>query len=118
MTRAASWVSYMNDSKGQRVFDFLSDIFLIEYGQVKLLSDNKHYQIVLDTMSENRQYTGDYISGPIKLREIEYMMIPLPKSCKEDYFCKQLDSIGRFEYEVKKSDIYIYGYRSTKKYQC
>lgn len=54
MTRAASWVSYMNDSKGQRVFDFLSDTFLIEYGQVKLLSDNKHYQIVLDTMSENR----------------------------------------------------------------
>ncbi|MBC1992431.1 hypothetical protein HCJ75_10335 [Listeria welshimeri] len=41
MTRAASWVSYMNDSKWQRVFDFLSDTFLIEYGQVKLLSDNK-----------------------------------------------------------------------------
>ncbi|MGY3779489.1 DUF6678 family protein [Isobaculum melis] len=115
MTSKASLISDMNDSKWQRIFDFLADTFLIEYGQVKLLSDSNHYHIALDTMDEHRQYTEDYISGPIKLSEIEYLMIPLPKSCKENEFCEQLDSIGRFKYKIEESNVYIYGYHVIKK---
>lgn len=91
----------------------------------KFLGDNKN-PVLAKTLTEEQllvirledsfgdgRYTADYIAGPIRTKEIEYIIIPF-HSKDNLYKTKELiDSLGKYEYDVDEVErtITLFGYR-------
>lgn len=117
VTRTASKKgSYMSDTKWAKL------LYAIWNSECKIFEDN----VLAKTLTEEQllvirledsfgdgRYTADYIAGPIRTKEIEYIIIPF-HSKDNLYKTKELiDSLGKYEYDVDEAErtITLFGYR-------
>ena len=108
-----TYISCMNDSKWERLFDFLREALQIEEGRIKVRSLDKVYSMFLYVMEEDRRYSEDGIAGPIKLSDIEWLRVPIQRDEgeKDQAFCEALAKVGQFEYVLETSTVCFYGYK-------
>ena len=105
-------ISLMNNSKWARLFDTLWRSAGLQYAQAKPLTSDQLYDIELEIYSDqHRGYTSDYIAGPIALVEIEYIIIPLPKTTCHETLVTALAKSGQYDTEWLAGSLKIYGYR-------
>lgn len=108
--------SYMSDAKWSKLLKAIdiSDIAYLKYKVLaKTLEDNTPWSILLEDYAGNGIYTGDGIAGPIRTKEIEYIMIPFESKKELSRMKDLIESIGRFEYDIddRNLTIQIFGYR-------
>lgn len=105
-------ISLMNNSKWARLFNTLWHAAGLQYAQAKTLDSNQLYDIELEIYSDqHRGYISDYIAGPIALVEIEYIIIPLPKTTCRETLATALAASGQYDTEWLAGSLKIYGYR-------
>lgn len=111
--------SYMNDTKWARLLRAIwkSDCnFLWDNRNpvlAKTLTEEQLWIIRLEDYLGDGKYTADDIAGPIRTKEIEYIIIPF-QSKNELYKMKELiDSLGKYEYNIDEIErtITLFGYR-------
>ena len=79
----------------------------------KTLTEEQLWIIRLEDYLGDGKYTADDIAGPIRTKEIEYIIIPF-QSKDELYKMKELiDSLGKYEYNIDEIErtITLFGYR-------
>ena len=120
VTRAASKRgSYMSDTKWAKLLNAIWNsecrMFWDNRNPVlaKTLTAERLWIIRLEDYLGDVRYTADYIAGPIRTKEIEYIIIPF-HSLDNLYKTKKLiDSLGKYEYDVDETErtITLFGYR-------
>lgn len=108
--------SYMSDAKWSKLLKAIeaSDVNYIEHKVlVKTLKDDTLWSTLLEDYAGNGAYTGDGTAGPIRTKEIEYVIIPFESINELSRMKELIESIGRFEYDIddKNLTIKIVGYR-------
>ena len=79
----------------------------------KTLTEEQLWVIRLEDYLGDGKYTADDIAGPIRTKEIEYIIIYF-QSKDELYKTKELiDSLGKYEYDIDEIErtITLFGYR-------
>ena len=78
----------------------------------------RQYEMQLSTCGEKtrgaehlRGYTTDFTAGPLKLSEIEYIIVPLPATACRATLAAALAADGQYETEWLSDGLKIYGYR-------
>lgn len=120
VARAASKKgSYMSDSKWAKLLQAIWKSECKFFGDnrnpvlAKTLTEEQLWVIRLEDYLGDGKYTADYIAGPIRTKEIEYIIIPF-QSKDELYKTKELiDSLGKYEYDIDEIErtITLFGYR-------
>lgn len=120
VTKAASKRgSYMSDTKWAKLLNAIGNsecrMFWDNRNPVlaKTLTAERLCIIRLEDYLGNGRYTADDIAGPIRTKEIEYIIIPF-LSKDSLYKAKELiDSLGKYEYDVDETErtITLFGYR-------
>ncbi len=120
VTRAASKKgSYMSDTKWAKLLRAIwkSDCKFFWDNRnlvlAKTLTEEQLWVIRLEDYLGDGKYTADDTAGPIRTKEIEYIIIPF-HSKDNLYKTKELiDSLGKYEYDVDEAErtITLFGYR-------
>ncbi|WP_315359965.1 toxin-antitoxin system protein [Neisseria bacilliformis] len=108
----------MNNSKWARLFALLRRETGGQYARAKMLDGDALYEMQLSTYGEKtrgaehlRGYTTDFTAGPLKLSEIEYIIVPLPDALCRATLAAALAADGQYETEWLSDGLKIYGYR-------
>lgn len=109
----------MSNSKWLRLFETLRLHTGRQYGVAKMLGMEQTVHLALwvydETWSDSgntlRGYSGDWISGPLKLSEIEWIHIDLPSELDRNALTEALNRSGRYAFEYTNGGLKIYGYR-------
>ena len=120
VTRTASKKgSYMSDTKWAKLLRAIwkseCKFFWNNRNPVlaKTLTEEQLWVIRLEDYLGDGKYTADDIAGPIRTKEIEYIIIYF-QSKDELYMTKELiDSLGKYEYDIDEIErtITLFGYR-------
>ena len=111
--------SYMSDTKWAKLLRAIwtseCNFFKNNRNPVlaKTLTEEQLWIIRLEDYLGDGKYTADDIAGPIRTKEIEYIIIPF-QSKDELYKMKELiDSLGKYEYDTDDIErtITLFGYR-------
>ncbi len=105
----------MNNSKWAKIFDVIVSQTGVDTATAKLLGSDRLYAMRLaiysDTYSDTlRGYTKDWIAGPLKLNEIEYMTIALPPETDIHQLEQALQSSGQYAFALTHARLTVYGY--------
>ncbi len=100
--------SYMNNSKYRRFFS-LCDKYNLQSANAKSLLNDNLSTILLEEYDKVEGYTPDYLSGPIKFSEIEFILIDI-KNINIEQFEIDLQNLGKFHYKIDKDTFILYGY--------
>ena len=108
--------SYMNYSKWSKMLNAISDLdiqFLPNQVRLKVIGDDNPYMVSLVDYDGNGTCTGDGVSGPIKTKHIEYIIIPFNSIIELTRMKELIDGMGKYEYEIdpEKMTLTIFGYR-------
>ena len=107
---------YMNYTKWSKLLNAISDSdiqFLPNKVRLKVVGDDKLYMASLFDYYGNGTCTGDGVSGPIKTKHIEYIIIPFNSIIELTRMKGLIDGLGKYEYEIdpEKLTLTIFGYR-------
>lgn len=101
----------MNDSKWQKIFNVVFAETGQQFAKAKMLGDERMYDMRLEIYSEDlRGYSDDWIAGPLKLSEIEYIETILPPDVCAARLTQAIRGRGQYEFEIKDQTLTIYGY--------
>lgn len=101
----------MNNSKWRKVFDLIARETGQTTVQAKMLGDEYMYAMELEIYSEEwRGYSSDWIAGPLKLSEIEYIRIDLPPEICVQQLARAIHILGQYEFKIQNHCLTIYGY--------
>lgn len=108
--------SYMNYSKWSKLLNAISDSdiqFLPNQVRLKVVDDDNLYLASLFDYYDNGTCTGDGVSGPIKTKHIEYIIIPFNSIIELTRMKELIDRLGKYECEIdpEKMTLTIFGYR-------
>ncbi len=110
----------MNNSKWAKIFRLIREHAGIDTARAKMLDDERLYAMELaiyaDTLAEQdhahlRGYTSDGIAGPLKLSEIEYMVVALPPETDCRQLAAAIRQSGRYEIEMQADALTVYGWK-------
>lgn len=120
VTRAASKRgSYMSDTKWAKLLQAIWNSECKSFWDnrnpvlAKTLGEEHLWIIRLEDYLGDGKYTADYTAGPIRTKEIEYIIIPF-LSMADLYKTKEIiDYSGKYEYDIDeiKRTITLFGYR-------
>lgn len=111
--------SYMSDAKWAKLLRAIcmSDCKFFwdnrNHVLAKTLTEEQLWVIRLEDYLGDGKYAADNTAGPIRTKEIEYIIIPF-HSKDTLYKTKELiDSLGKYEYDVDETErtITLFGYR-------
>lgn len=113
---AMSKGSYMSNAKWSKLLKAVaeSDIKYIESEVfAKDLVCDTYWHIRLADYLGDGKYTADGIAGPIRTKDIEYIIIPFVSINELSRMNDLIEKIGKLEYDIdsKKLTIKIFGYR-------
>lgn len=113
---AASKGSYMSNAKWAKLLRALAESD-IKYNANEVLAkdlvcDTLWKILPVDYLGDGR-YTADYIAGPIRTKNIEYIIIPFDLVNELSRMKDLIERVGRFEYDIDDTNltIKIFGYR-------
>ena len=107
---------YMNYTKWSKLLNAISDSdiqFLPNQVRLKVIGDDNPYVVSLVHYYGNGMCTGDGVSGPIKTKHIEYIIIPFNSITELTRMKELIDRLGKYECEIdpEKMTLTIFGYR-------
>ncbi len=101
----------MNNSKWAKIFDVIVSQTGVDTATAKLLGSDRLYAMRLAIYSDTlRGYTEDWIAGPLKLNEIEYMTVALPPETDINQLEQALQSSGQYAFALTHARLTVYGY--------
>lgn len=79
----------------------------------KTLTEEQLWVIRLEDYLGDGKYTADDTAGPIRTKEIEYIIIPFHSKDNLHKTKELIDSLGKYEYDVDEAErtITLFGYR-------
>lgn len=107
---------YMNYTKWYKLLNAISDSdiqLLPNQVRLKVVGDDNLYIASLVDYYGNGTCTGGGVSGPIKTKHIEYIIIPFNSIIELTRMKELIDGLGKYECEIdpEKITLTIFGYR-------
>lgn len=90
--------SLLNNTKYRELFQFFNSIGIVR-GQVKTLTESRLYWTELAEYEYVPGYTADGCGGPIKFKEIEYVLVDIPHKVSPDVIETGLGALGQISWE-------------------
>lgn len=121
-TIQASKYSLMNNSKWAKIFRLITEYTGVVEARAKILGNEYLYsmklEIYADTLSSSesyntnlRGYTADGMAGPLKLAEIEYIIVTLPPNIDRETLLLIIRQNGQYEIEIQADTLIVYGWK-------
>lgn len=107
--------SCMNNAKWKKLFIAIhdNDIAYCSFETKAKICGNENNLFTIPLFMENEAYTIDGMSGPIKLSDIEYLVITLRSKDELFRLERLINELGKYEYLIDNEThtIKVYGYK-------